>query len=129
MNVEAVNDGLDDLLTKTVRANLTLSKPAEILDAGCGRMWTWDLANVPYRLTGVDSDEVALRLRVENVGDLDEWIVGDLRTVNMPPDRYDIVHCAYVLEHVEGAELVLDRLLDTLRPGGLMVLRVPDRDS
>lgn len=116
-------------LTATVRSELYEGRPLRILDAGCGRMWTWDLEEMRFELTGVDRDADALRLRAQERGDIDHWIVGDLRTVELPPDSYDLVHCAYVLEHIHGAVDVLERMYEALRPGGLMILKTPDRDS
>lgn len=120
---------IDPLLTELVAQQRGGDHAVRILDAGCGRMWTWDLEGIPMHLTGVDEDADALRLRVDERGDLDEWIVGDLRTVALKKQSYDVVHSAYVLEHIKGAEQVLDRMLYALRPGGLMVLRMPDGDS
>ncbi|HLR83391.1 MAG TPA: class I SAM-dependent methyltransferase, partial [Nocardioidaceae bacterium] len=120
---------LDPLLTHTVEQYLADGQPLNVLDAGCGRMWTWDLGGLKFRLTGIDTDEDALRLRVEQRGDLDEWVADDLRTVELEDGAYDLVHSAYVLEHVDGAELVLERMAEATRPGGLMVVRIPDRGS
>lgn len=98
----------------------------DILEAGCGRRWNIALDGVDYRLTGIDLDPDALAHRENVVGDLDVAIVGDLRTVELPDDYYDVVFSAFVLEHIPGAEAVLDRMVATLKPGGLLVLRVPD---
>lgn len=127
--VEVVPPGrLDSLLTKAVTDYLVDRQPLDVLDAGCGRMWSWDLG-LDFRLTGVDDDADALRLRQETTGDLTEAIVSDLRTVDLRPETYDLVHCAYVLEHVNGADQVLDRMRKALAPGGVMVLKIPDRAS
>jgi hypothetical protein len=46
------------------------------------------------------------------------------------PASYDVVFSSFVLEHVEGAEDMLDRLVPAIRPGGLLLLlHIPDRDS
>jgi len=116
-------------LTDSVRTHLSGRQPLSILDAGCGRMWTWDLEDIQYVLTGLDADENALKLRVEVVGDLDRAIVGDITTTDLPSEVYDIVHSAYVLEHVQGVRQALDRMWETLRPGGLLVLKSPDPNS
>jgi len=121
-------DDVDPHLTQVVKGRLG-EGPVKILDAGCGRMWTWDLQGLPYHLTGIDEDADALRLRVEERKDLDEAIVGDLRTVPLLEAAYDVVHSAFVLEHVHGAELVLERMLTSLRPGGVMVVKIPDGNS
>src|SRR5688572_23987408 len=47
----------------------------------------------------------------------------------MPPRAYDIVHATYLIERVPHAELVLDRFVAALRPGGLLLVRLRDRDS
>ncbi len=55
-------------------------------------------------------------------------ILGDLRTVALAPRSFDIVHCALLLDRIDHVELVLDRFTAALRPGGLLLLRIRDRD-
>lgn len=101
-----------------------LPGPLRILEAGCGRDWPLQLA-VPYKLTGLDLDPDALAART----DLDEAVVGDLRTAEFPARSFDVIYSAFVLEHVRGAEQVLESFLRWLAPGGMLILQVPDRDS
>ena len=101
-----------------------LPGPLRILEAGCGRDWPLRLT-VPYELMGLDLDPVALAART----DLDEAVVGDLRTAELPPHAFDVIYSAYVLEHVRGAQQVLERFLSWLAPGGMLIIHVPDRDS
>jgi len=101
----------------------------KIVEAGCGREWSLSLEGVDYHLTGIDADAEALRARCETVGDLDEWHVGDLRTLSLEPAAYDVIYCAFVLEHISGARQVMDRFVEAVRPGGLIIIRIPDRDS
>jgi SAM-dependent methyltransferase len=103
--------------------------PLTILEAGCGRRWPLDLSGVNYRLVGVDLDADALRHRTEVTRDLDESIVGDLLEIELPESGYDVVFNSFVLEHVAGAERLLDRLVGWVRPGGLLILRIPDGHS
>lgn len=107
----------------------TQSGALRILEAGCGRRWYLDLEGIDFHLAGVDLNSDALRIRIEQAGDLDEAIVGDLREVTLQPEFYDVIYCSFVLEHVTGAEQVLDRLLAALKPGGMLLLRIPDGDS
>lgn len=100
-----------------------------ILEAGCGRRWELQLDGLDYKLVGVDLNADSIRLRQETMDDLDEVIIGDLRTVPLEREGYDVVFCSFVLEHVEDAENVLDRLIAALKPGGLLLLRVPDGDG
>jgi hypothetical protein len=48
--------------------------------------------------------------------------------VPIPPRSFDIVHCALLLDRIRHVELVLDRLIAALRPGGFLMLRIRDRD-
>jgi SAM-dependent methyltransferase len=54
--------------------------------------------------------------------------VGDLRTIPLPPRGFDIVHCSLLLDRIGHVALVLDRLGAALRPGGIMLVRIRDRD-
>ena len=54
--------------------------------------------------------------------------LGDLRTVPLLPRSYDLVDCCLLLQRIQHAELVLDRIVEALRPGGLLLLRTGDRD-
>jgi SAM-dependent methyltransferase len=112
---------MDQMLRERLEA---LPGPLRILEAGCGRTWAHKLS-VPYVLTGLDLDPDALAART----DLDHAIVGDLRTVEFPQHSFDVIYNAFVLEHVRGARQVLERFLDWLAPGGMLILKVPDRDS
>jgi hypothetical protein len=106
-----------------------------ILDAGCGRATGLHLGDLggagaaDHRVTGVDVDLPEVRTRTRARTDLDEWHLGDLRTVPMPPRVYDVVHASHLIERIAHAELVLDRFVAALRPGGMMLLRFRDRDS
>lgn len=106
-----------------------LTRELNILEAGCGRMWEFTALEVPYRLTGVDIDVEALSFRKDEQKDLDQAIEGDLRDIALPDQFFDVIYSSYVLEHVRGAEAVLTNFVRWLRPGGLLILKIPDRDS
>ena len=58
-----------------------------------------------------------------------EVTVGDLRSIPLPPRSFDVVHCSLLLDRISHVQLVLDRFAAALRPGGLLLLRIRDRDS
>jgi SAM-dependent methyltransferase len=103
--------------------------PLEVLEAGCGRQWPLRLGDLRFRLTGIDLDDAALEHRRNVQRDLDVARVGDLLTIDLPAEQYDVIYCAFVLEHVADATRVLDNFVRWLRPGGLIVVQFPDRDS
>ena len=57
-----------------------------------------------------------------------EVTVGDLRAIPLPPRSFDVVHCSLLLDRISHTQLVLDRLAAALKPGGLLLLRIRDRD-
>lgn len=124
-----VNDG--DLFSERARqyAYERPLQPVQILEAGCGWGAGLDLGDTERHVTGVDMDAPALRAHTQERADLDAWHLGDLRTVPMPPRAYDVVHAPFLIERVPHAELVLDRFVAALRPGGLLLVRLRDRET
>jgi len=77
----------------------------------------------------IDDDQPVTRAALSADENLAGCVQGDLRTAPLPPRSQDIVLCAMLLQRIEHAELVLDRLVAAIRPGGLLLLRFSDRDS
>jgi SAM-dependent methyltransferase len=117
------------VIAKFIRGAADTSRPLQILEAGCGQGWGVDLNGVDYVLTGIDSDEKALEIRTNVVKDMHASILGDLRTVQIAPARFDVIFSSYVLEHVHGAADVLANFVKWLKPGGIILLIIPNRDS
>lgn len=116
---------LGDLIRAQAKPGETLT----VLEAGCGREWYFDLDGIEKEIVGVDMDEAALKHRVDVQRDLDRYVVGDLNTVDLPDNAFDVIYSSFVLEHVEGAEAVLDNFVRWAKPGGLIIVRVPDVDG
>jgi SAM-dependent methyltransferase len=98
----------------------------KVLEAGCGREWFLNTDGIALELTGVDFDEAALDYRMNTLKDLHHGIAGDLRTVELPAEAFDVVCSSFVLEHIAGAEQALDTMVRALKPDGLLIVRVPD---
>ena len=131
MTLQVVTDSSHEktILEGCIREKARPDAELRILEAGCGNKWQLSLKGLQYSLSGIDLDEDALRLRQARFKDLDEVIVGDLRTISLPRAQYDVIYTAYVLEHVSNVPLVLANFNRWLKPGGLMIIKVPDRDS
>jgi SAM-dependent methyltransferase len=111
-----------------------LGQPVSLLQAGClaplRELGIGQLAEGGFdvSVTAVDADHPLAKKVLQDTGSAyDDVIVGDLRTVPIPQRKYDIVYCALLLERVQHVELVLDRLVSALKPGGLLLLRTGDR--
>jgi SAM-dependent methyltransferase len=106
-----------------------------ILQAGCTTAGG-DLGADALREAGadivvslIDDDQPVTRAAVSMDQSLTGCVQGDLRTVPLPPRSHDIVLCALLLQRIKNAELVLDRLVAAIKPGGLLLVRFSDRDS
>lgn len=119
----------DDLLEHYIKGLFDGESELSILEAGCGQHWPLKLGEIKYRLTGVDLDQEALGYRINVSKDLDEAIVADLRNLDLGTRKFDVIYNAFVLEHVENAALVLENFSRWSNPGGLVILKLPDRDS
>lgn len=113
-----------------------LGQPVNLLQAGClaplRELGIGELSESGFDIsvTAVDADHpLVKKVLHETASAYDDVIIGDLRTVPIPQRRYDIVYCAQLLERVEHVELVLDRLVSALKPGGLLLLQTGDRRS
>lgn len=122
----------DDLFAERVRLHAQDKglRKVHILEAGCGRGRGLVLpSGLDRHVTGIDLDTPALRARTASRGDLDTFHLGDLRNAPLPPRAYDVVHADSLIEHITNAELVLDRMIAALKPGGLLLVRFTDRAS
>lgn len=111
-----------------------LGGPVTLLQAGClaplRELGIGELAEDGFEIsvTAVDADHPLAKRALDDARTgYADVIVGDLRTVPITQRAYDIVYCAGLLERVQHVELVLDRLVSALKPGGLMLIRTRDR--
>lgn len=55
--------------------------------------------------------------------------LAELRTVPLRPRSFDVVQCTLLLHRITNADVVLSRLAEAVRPGGLLLLRIADPAS
>ncbi|OPY94473.1 hypothetical protein A5906_12915 [Bradyrhizobium sacchari] len=114
------------VMSREIRSIKDPGKVLEILEAGCGQKWDLDIGDGGYVLTGIDLDPEALRIRRDETKDLHEAILGDLRTADFGGRTFDVIFNCYVLEHVSGAQQVLEKFNRWVKPGGLIIIVIPD---
>jgi SAM-dependent methyltransferase len=109
-----------------------IGRPVSLLQAGC--LTSWDelglnqLRRSGFEITVLTVDENRPSFTAGGPAREGEVMLGDLRSVPIPARSFDIVHCALLLDRISHVELVLDRFAAALRPGGLLLLRIRDRD-
>jgi SAM-dependent methyltransferase len=106
-----------------------------VLQAGCATAGDdLDLAALrascpDLTLIMLDDDSALSRAAMASRGEPGDAVLGELRTVPLAPRCADIVHCSLLLDRISHTELVLGRLVDALRPGGMLLVRTADRES
>lgn len=97
---------------------------ALVLDYGCGigsfLKATKACGFIPY---GVEFDAHAARFAADNIGCTAVSV--DTFFAQCDTTRFDVIHLGDVLEHLPNPAYVLDKLLDYLKPGGLLYVEGP----
>lgn len=110
---------------QSVIENLLPSKAAlRVLEAGCGSTTHLQL-NHQWHLTGIDLSE---RQLIKNTR-LHVKVLGNLETYRWDPERFDVIVCWDVIEHLPNPQTALKNLFAALAPGGLLVLAFPHLHS
>lgn len=118
-----------EIIERLIRKKASNSEPIHILEAGCGRRWPFRLEGIQYNLTCVDMDKDALEVRENTLSDLHETIEGDLCSIDLGADRYDVIYSSFVLEHIKRADLVMKNFVRWAKPNGIIIIKVPDANS
>ncbi len=107
--------------------------PGRALDVGCGEgadaIW---LARAGWTVTAIDISEVALgraRAAADRADAVVEWICGDALQVALPTGSFDLVSMQYPALPKAAGEAAVRALLDTVRPGGLLLAVYHDLDD
>ncbi|MBU0741812.1 class I SAM-dependent methyltransferase [bacterium] len=113
-------DALDAIQTLVNTHLRCLGRPAEVLEAGCGRFKHFDYP-VDAVITGLDISREQLDLNDH----VQERCLGDVQTWRTER-QWDATVSMYVLEHLDDPARTVRNMLDWTRPGGLVVLGVPN---
>jgi SAM-dependent methyltransferase len=99
--------------------------PGRALDVGCGEgadaIW---LAQRGWTVTAIDISDVAVgraQEAAERAGATVEWVCGDALLTPFPARSFDLVSMQYPALPKVAGETAVRTLLDTVRPGGLLL--------
>jgi ubiquinone/menaquinone biosynthesis C-methylase UbiE/uncharacterized protein YbaR (Trm112 family) len=101
--------------------------PQAILDAACGDGSLRSYLRNQYSYTGVD---FSMRLLARaNRYNPSSYFRADLNHLPFPSDAFDTVVCLQALQYLEHPEIALAQFARVLRPGGTLLLSVPNSES
>lgn len=129
-NLNITDPPLDFSVTnKKIRSELIsiIKKSNSIIDLGCGQGSTLRIfrkLNKNALLTGIDFSDVALenaRKRMKKDKKI-KLINSDLNNIDLAKEKYDLVYCSQVLEHLSQSQKFLNSIYKSLKPNGSLVL-------
>jgi 2-polyprenyl-6-hydroxyphenyl methylase/3-demethylubiquinone-9 3-methyltransferase len=105
----------------------------EVLDVGCGGgILAESMAAVGARVTGIDLSEKALGVaklhRLESGVAVDYRLVAAEAFATEAPNRFDVVTCMELLEHVPDPASTVAACATLAKPGGLVVFATINRN-
>jgi SAM-dependent methyltransferase len=98
---------------------------SDVLEVGCagGETARWLHDRFGVSVTGVELNPAAAERASRS---LDRVIVGDIAEVELPDNTFDLVVALELVEHLPSPEPVLRKLAQAVRPGGRLLLSVPN---
>lgn len=114
-----VEERLDALAT-------TIGGPGRLLDVGCGyglvlasaRRLGWSVQGLDVSAWSAEHIARTLGLSIR---------VGDVLRIEYEPGAFDVIHMSHALEHTTSPLEVLRHMRRWVRPGGLLVIEVPNQ--
>lgn len=74
------------------------------------------------KITGLKGDDYESS---DYVGEFDARFTYDILDIDAPSEKYDLVICYHVLEHIEKDEKAMSELFRVLKPGGTCLIQTP----
>lgn len=117
-------------LAQEIRASLP-DVSGEVFEVGCapGKWLAFMAETFGMRASGIDYSEAGMRSTLKNFEILDlpsnTILAGDFFTT-APPRQFDVVMSFGFIEHFDDPESVVQRHLDWLKPGGHLIIGVPN---
>jgi SAM-dependent methyltransferase len=107
--------------------------PARALDVGCGEgadaIW---LAQRGWTVAAIDISDVAVgraQAAAERAGVTVEWVCGDVLLTPFPARSFELLSMQYPALPKAAGEAAVRALLDTVRPGGMLLAVYHDLDD
>jgi SAM-dependent methyltransferase len=99
----------------------------DVLDIGCGQGdFLRSIKDRPGRTVGLDHNPTAIA-RLNSQG-IEGYAARVAQLVNVEAESFDVVCAFQILEHVSSADHLVTSAVELLRPGGRLLISVPNRD-
>lgn len=116
-----------DAQTKQIIQSLGIASGWKCLELGPGNgsilAWLGDVVGSSGQVFGVDKNTAFIEsISAPQISK----IAGDILDVQLENNTFDLIHARYVLIHIIESVKVIEKLINLLKPGGLLILEEPD---
>jgi 2-polyprenyl-6-hydroxyphenyl methylase / 3-demethylubiquinone-9 3-methyltransferase len=111
--------------------SITKQTPSSVLDLGCGRGFYANaiskLGNNKIQVTALDNNYKYLEVAKKSSQNTKiKFIEGDAENTGLSSNKFDVIICSELLEHVDNDNLVLNEVYRITKPGGVLLISVPN---
>ncbi len=99
------------------------------LDVGCGSgMFSHYLAGNGWSVTAIDaSPEMIEQARASDATHTIQFLNDTIESVALASNSFDLILCLSMLEYIEEDEAAIQKFFQLLKPGGSLVISVPNK--
>jgi len=118
-------------LTKVFQVLLPKDPSLKLFEAGCapGRWLIWFNKVMGHQVAGCDTSSLGIQITKENLkinSTNAELYQADLLSEDLPKSAFDVVLSLGVIEHFSNPDVAVACHLELLKPGGQLILEVPN---
>ena len=98
-------------------------------DVGCGDgRYMKHLSDSGFKITGIDSSEIAIEMSRKNLGNEAELICAEFFEYDFLPGKYDLIYSISSIHHGFKKDIgnTIGKIYDALIPGGFAFITLPD---
>jgi len=106
-----------------------VEKNGNYLEAGCGTGSVCKILPSDVCITGVDFSSIALEVALSGAPDNCTFVRAGIEKLPFPTETFDGVYSFEVLEHIIDPEMAIQQMVRVLKPGGFLLLSMPNRFS
>jgi 2-polyprenyl-3-methyl-5-hydroxy-6-metoxy-1,4-benzoquinol methylase len=118
------NSEIKDMILNIIRIH---DIKGRVLDFGAGK---GELISLLTHMDGIEPHGVDIMNRPEDIPAHVGWHQQDLNDeLSCSPGSFDAVVCSEVIEHLENPRFVFRSVFTVLRPGGNLILTMPNQES
>lgn len=103
----------------------------KLLDIGCGAgLMSNSIARLGAQVTGIDASSANIEIAKEKNAKIEffNYTVKELKN-HFPNEKYDIILCLEVIEHVNDIRNFLPEVISLMRPNGMLIISTINRNK